>query len=87
MMVGTAELATSAGSLIFMHPMTPHSSLPNRSDRGWRMLIFEYRDAEKSPIFTGSGSNLDATEMLTRHLRGEKVRFTRFGNPAPSSLR
>ena len=36
-------LAAPAGSVIFMHCITPHSSLPNRSQHGRRTLIYEYR--------------------------------------------
>jgi ectoine hydroxylase-related dioxygenase (phytanoyl-CoA dioxygenase family) len=37
------SLAAPAGSVIFMHCITPHASLPNRSARARRTLIFEYR--------------------------------------------
>ena len=37
------SLPAPAGSVIFMHCITPHSSRPNHSNRPRRTLIFEYR--------------------------------------------
>ncbi len=75
------ELAGPAGSVILMHGLTPHSSLPNRSDRGRRTLIFEYRAADAYPIYTG-----DLTvqqEATVEVVRGKATRQARFGGPAP----
>ena len=74
-------LPAPAGSVIFMHPMTPHSSLPNRSDRPRRTLIYEYRAADSFPIYTGS--YIAGFEVLKHQLRGNPSRFARFGGPAP----
>jgi hypothetical protein len=74
-------LAAPAGSVIFMHCVTPHSSLPNRSARPRRTLIFEYRAADAYPVFYGQGTLDD--EAGVRPLRGKPARYARFGGPAP----
>ncbi len=74
-------LAAPAGSVILMHCITPHSSLPNTSARGRRTLIFEYRATDSHPIFFG-----DQTvkfEELAAILRGNASRVARFGGPPP----
>jgi phytanoyl-CoA hydroxylase len=74
-------LPALAGSAIFMHPITPHSSLPNLSDRARRTLIFEYRATDAFPIH--SGPYVEQLEQFTHLLRGKQARFARFGGPAP----
>jgi ectoine hydroxylase-related dioxygenase (phytanoyl-CoA dioxygenase family) len=75
------SLPAPAGSVIFMHCITPHSSLPNRSSQSRRTLIFEYRAADAFPIWYGP---MTATaEDKYRPLRGHPARFARFGGPAP----
>jgi len=46
-------LAAPAGSVIFMHCVLPHTSLPNRSSHPRRTLIFEYRAADALPLYFG----------------------------------
>ena len=75
------SLAAPAGSAIFMHCMTPHSSLPNRSDRPRRTLIFEYRAADAFPIYYSEQTPM--VESTPRPLRGKRARFARFGGPRP----
>lgn len=75
------RIAAPAGSVIFVHCLTPHASLPNRSDRGRRTLIFEYRAADAFPIYYGEKIVVD--ESMTHHLRGRPARFARFGGPPP----
>lgn len=75
-------LPAPAGSVIFMHPISPHSSLPNRSEKGRRTLIYEYRAADAIPLFYGQTGVLG--EAFAVHLRGERARFARFGGPPPS---
>jgi len=75
------SLAAPAGSVIFMHCVLPHSSLPNRSKHPRRTLIFEYRAADSLPLYFGPMT--EATEKMTRHIRGKQARFARFGNLAP----
>lgn len=70
-----------AGSVIFMHCITPHSSLPNRSDKPRRTLIFEYRASDSFPIYYGEKIVLD--ESFVHQLRGRPATFARFGGPPP----
>jgi len=74
-------LAAEAGSIILMHVNTPHSSLPNTSDKPRRTLIFEYRATDAFPIY--SGIYVHELEMHTHHLRGERSHHARFGNLVP----
>ena len=75
------SLPAPAGSVIFMHCIMPHSSLPNYSDNPRRTLIFEYRAGDAYPIYFGS--YIDQLEALTHNLRGAPARFARFGGPPP----
>ncbi len=74
------SLAAPAGSVIIMHPITPHSSQPNRSEHPRRTLIFSYRASDAIPIWHG---RIEGQEKNTRRLRGEPARFARFGGPPP----
>ena len=74
-------LPAPAGSVIFMHCVTPHSSLPNRSSRPRRTLIFEFRAADSLPLYFGPMTN--TTEHMMRPIRGKPAQFARFGNIAP----
>jgi len=74
-------LPAPAGSVIFMHCMLPHSSMPNRSEASRRTLIFEYRAADSFPIYYGEMTGF--AEAKERPLRGKRARFARFGGPAP----
>ncbi len=74
-------LSAPAGSVIFMHCITPHSSLPNRSSQPRRTLIFEYRAADSFPIWYGQQTA--AAEARLRPIRGQASRFARFGGPPP----
>lgn len=75
------SLPAPAGSVIFMHCITPHSSLPNRSSRPRRTLIYEYRSNDAFPIYYGEMTNL--AESKFRLIRGKPARFARFGGPSP----
>jgi len=75
------SLAAPAGSVIFMHCITPHASLPNRSVRARRTLIYEYRANDSLPIYYGEMTNL--AEAKFRLIRGRPARFARFGGPSP----
>ena len=74
------SLAAPAGSVILMHPVTPHSSRPNQSERSRRTLIFGYRANDAIPIWHGRAGEM---EVYTRLVRGKPARFARFGGPAP----
>jgi ectoine hydroxylase-related dioxygenase (phytanoyl-CoA dioxygenase family) len=74
-------LAAPAGSVIFMHCITPHSSLPNRSSRGRRTLIYEYRAADSYPIYYSEMTAV--AEAKYRPIRGQPAPHARFGGPPP----
>jgi ectoine hydroxylase-related dioxygenase (phytanoyl-CoA dioxygenase family) len=74
-------LAAPAGSVILMHCLTPHSSLPNRSDRPRRTLIYEYRSADAMPIYFGEMAAV--AERSAQPIQGKPARFARFGGPQP----
>jgi hypothetical protein len=75
------SLAAPAGSVIFMHCLTPHSSLPNRSPHPRRTLIFEYRAADAFPIWYGPMTARG--ESIYRPIRGRTARFARCDGPPP----
>jgi ectoine hydroxylase-related dioxygenase (phytanoyl-CoA dioxygenase family) len=75
------SLPAPAGSAIFMHCIAPHSSLPNRSSRPRRTLIYEYRANDSFPIYYGEMTQL--AEAKFRLMRGKPARFARFGGPRP----
>jgi ectoine hydroxylase-related dioxygenase (phytanoyl-CoA dioxygenase family) len=60
-----------AGSMILMHCMTPHASLPNRSGRSRRTLILEYRAADAYPIYYHEQTH--RTEAFARQVRGSRM--------------
>ncbi|HTL30908.1 MAG TPA: phytanoyl-CoA dioxygenase family protein [Tepidisphaeraceae bacterium] len=74
-------LPAPAGSVIFMHCITPHASLPNKSSRPRRTLIYEYRANDAFPIYYGEMTNL--AEAKFRLIRGKPAKFARFGGPRP----
>jgi len=74
-------LPAPAGSVILMHCILPHSSLPNHSDRPRRTLIFEFRAADSFPIHFGEMTARG--EERHRQVRGKPARFARFGGPPP----
>ena len=75
------SLPAPAGSAIFMHCITPHASLPNRSSHPRRTLIYEYRANDAFPIYYGEMTSLQETKV--RLIRGKPARFARFGGPRP----
>ena len=74
-------LPAPAGSVIFMHCVLPHSSLPSRSARPRRTLIYEYRAADSFPIYYGEMTA--KAEAVPRLISGRPARFARLGGPAP----
>ncbi len=75
------QLAAPAGSMIFLHGLTPHSSLPNLSFRDRRTLIFAYRAGDAYPLFYGAVTAED--EAIRRPIRGRRALHARFGGPPP----
>ena len=74
-------LPAPAGSAIFLHGLTPHSSLPNRSTVDRRTLIFAYRAGDAYPLYYGRVTAED--EAICRRVRGRRARHARFAGPAP----
>ena len=74
------SLEGKAGSVIFLHCIAPHSSLPNRSKHARRTLICEMRAADSFPIYFG---NMTQTGAQKRIIRGKPQKFARFGGPRP----
>jgi len=74
-------LAAKAGSVIFMHCILPHSSLPNRSTQSRRTLIYSYRAADAYPIYYSP--SVAEFEKRVRLVRGTMSPTARFGGPAP----
>jgi phytanoyl-CoA hydroxylase len=75
------SLAAPAGSAIFMHCITPHASLPNRSDKSRRTLIYEYRASDSFAIFYPQ-MNV-AMQPKHRQLRGKPAKYARLAGPPP----
>lgn len=75
------RLSAPAGSAIFLHGLLPHSSLPNRSARSRRTLIFAYRAADAFPLYYGPITAVD--EAGCRLMRGRRASHARFGGPPP----
>ena len=77
------ELAEGpAGTAIFMHGLTPHSSAPNTSGHARRTLILAYRAADAIPLFLGPMTAKHETHV--RLVRGEQARQARFDGDAVS---
>ncbi len=66
----------AAGTVIFMHAMTPHASIANVSDTPRRTLILSYRAADAFPIYTGEMTY--KTEANARLVRGRIPSAARF---------
>ena len=66
----------AAGTVIFMHAMTPHASIANVSDKPRRTLILSYRAADAFPIYTGEMTH--KTEANARLVRGRIPSAARF---------
>ena len=63
-----------AGTAVFLHCMMPHTSLPNRSDRPRRTLIWGYRAAHAHPVVTVR----EIDDEMGRVVRGGRLDFARF---------
>lgn len=69
-------LEGQAGSVIFMHCLTPHASTTNTSSRARRTLILGYRAADAVPLYISEDTS--KAESYVRHVRGEKPAVARF---------
>jgi len=70
-------LEGKAGTVIFMHCLTPHASVTNTSPSPRRTLILSYRACDAYPIHLGEATL--AAEAHVRHVRGRESRIARFG--------
>lgn len=70
-------LEGTAGTVIFMHCLTPHASVANRSAQPRRTLILSYRAADAFPIYVGEMTM--GAESHVRHVRGVQLQTARFG--------
>ena len=73
---GVVTVEGEAGTAIFMHGLTPHSSAPNTSESPRRTLILSYRAADAYPVYCGEMTH--KTETYSRLVRGEQARMARF---------
>lgn len=77
-------LEGKAGSVIFMHCMTPHASLTNTSDKPRRTLILSYRAADAYPIYCGvMSTSADAHLRLVRGQYSATARLSETQVPIP----
>ena len=78
------NLPGKAGTGIFLHGMTPHASVQNRSGRPRRTLIISYRAADSFPLYVGNRSaSIDAFTRLVRGRPAGEARFTLKRFPVP----
>ena len=81
---GAALVEGRAGTAIFMHCMTPHASIANRSQRARRTLILSYRAADAYPLYCGETTlRIEANARLVRGKRAQTARFTMKEFPVP----
>jgi ectoine hydroxylase-related dioxygenase (phytanoyl-CoA dioxygenase family) len=77
-------LEGKAGSVIFMHCMTPHASVTNTSDQSRRTLILSYRAADAYPIYCGvMSTSADPHLRLVRGKWSAEARVTETRIPIP----
>ncbi len=69
-------MEAKAGSVIFMHCLTPHASATNTSSRGRRTLILSYRAADAFPLYFSE--NTGKAESFVRQVRGAPAKTARF---------
>ncbi len=73
-----------AGTAIFMHCMTPHTSAPNQSSRPRRTLILSYRAADAHPLYMRDTTvGIEANARLVRGQEPARARFTMTEFPIP----
>ena len=77
------SVPAAAGTAIFMHAMTPHASVTNRSSRSRRTLILSYRAADAVPLLTGVTPIIEENAVLVRGNHPRMARFTMTEFPVP----
>ena len=81
-------LEGEAGSVIFMHGMTPHASITNTSKKARRTLIISYRASDAYPLFCGADTAVNVQyEKLVRGVRRQVARITYSQFPIPKQRR
>ncbi len=77
-------LEGKAGTAIFMHCMTPHTSAPNQSDRPRRTLILSYRAADAFPLYMReTTASIESNARLVRGDQASRARFSMTEFPVP----
>jgi phytanoyl-CoA hydroxylase len=77
-------LEGKAGSAIFMHCLTPHSSAPNLSSKPRTTLILAYRAADAFPVYLkGKTQAQESHSRLVRGQEAAEARFTLKSFPVP----
>jgi ectoine hydroxylase-related dioxygenase (phytanoyl-CoA dioxygenase family) len=69
-------LEGSAGSVIFMHAVTPHASIANTAKTPRRTLILSYRAADAFPVYVGPMTAKN--ETYAKLVRGQRPNAARF---------
>jgi ectoine hydroxylase-related dioxygenase (phytanoyl-CoA dioxygenase family) len=78
----SVPLEAPAGSVIFLHCLTPHYSRKNQSDKPRRTYLPAYRAADAFPIYFGSHASHN--EPGIKLLRGKQAKFARIESyPCP----
>ncbi len=78
----SVPLEASAGSVIFLHCLTPHYSQVNKSNKPRRTFLPAYRAADAFPIYFNSHASHN--EPGVKLLRGERIKFARIESyPCP----
>ena len=81
---GAVPLEGEAGSVIFMHAMTPHASITNTSQKPRRTLIVSYRASDSYQLFCGATTaDRDHHEKVVRGIRRQVARITYSEFPIP----
>jgi phytanoyl-CoA hydroxylase len=69
-------LEGAAGTVIFMHAMTPHASIANTTQEPRRTLILSYRAADAFPVYVGPMTQKN--ETYSKLVRGQRPNAARF---------
>jgi len=76
-------IEASAGTAIFMHCMSLHSSTKNKSKKSRRTLIMSYRAGDAYPIYSKMTNNTESSIRLVRGIHPNVARFSFESFPIP----
>ena len=76
-------IEASAGTAIFMHCMSLHSSTKNKSKNFRRTLIMSYRAGDAYPIHSNMTNNTESSIRLVRGIHPNVARFSFDSFPIP----